>query len=178
MSQKKTDKELIEAMKHGSVEAYEALFLRYYPALLRFMSGMLKDRIAEDLCQNIFMRVWLQRESFDSDMGIRNWLFTVAKNDIINWFKSKKYRSTVLCSEVPDSEDRHTAVDEIFNTEEMRSIVNKSIDDMPSQRRLIFRLSREKNMSNKQIAEFLNLSVRTVEKHLELALKDIRRTLN
>ncbi len=172
------DSELIEAMKRGSVEAYETLFVRYYPAVLRFVSAMLKDRGAEDICQNIFMRVWLQRDNFDSSLSIRNWLFTVAKNDIINWFKSRKNRSTVLCPVVPDSEDRHTSVDELFNTEELRLMVSKSVDDMPSQRRLIFRLSREKDMSNRQIAEFLNISVRTVEKHLELALKDIRRNLN
>ncbi len=165
-------------MQHGSIEAYEALFMRYYPALLRFVSGMMKDRAAEDICQNIFMRVWLQRDSLDPAKGIRNWLFTVAKNDIINWLKSKRNRSTVLCDEVPDFEDRHASVDEIYNTEELRSVVNKSIDNMPSRRQLIFRLSRDKGMSNKQIADFLDLSVRTVEKHLELAIKDIRRTLN
>ena len=90
-----SDSSLISAVKKGDKGAYEQLFVRYYPTLLRFIHGMLKDNhMAEDIAQNIFMKLWIHREKLDSTQSLKNYLFVLAKHEIFNIFKAK--RTTML----------------------------------------------------------------------------------
>lgn len=67
-----SDSSLISAVKKGDKGAYEQLFVRYYPTLLRFIHGMLKDNhMAEDIAQNIFMKLWIHREKLDSTQSLK-----------------------------------------------------------------------------------------------------------
>ena len=78
-----SDSSLISAVKKGDKGAYEQLFVRYYPTLLRFIHGMLKDNhMAEDIAQNIFMKLWIHREKLDSTQSLKNYLFVLAKHEI------------------------------------------------------------------------------------------------
>ena len=174
------DSELISAIIRGDVGAYEQLFVRYYPTLLRFIHGMLKDNhMAEDIAQNIFMKLWIHREKLDSTQSLKNYLFVLAKHEIFNIFKAKR---TTMLSLLPqlndrDIEDRGYSIEEQYNYAELNELLIQNISKMPPQRQLIFRMSRCEHLSNREIAERLGLSVRTVDTHIELALKDLHSTL-
>lgn len=178
MKKKLTDSELILRLKQGSVKAYEALFGRYYIPLLRFVSSMIKSRSAEDICQNCFLKLWINRENLNPEAGVKSWLFTVSKNEILNHLKSKNNRTEPLRTEFHDAESRDSSVFDMFSHAETASNIRNTVDKMPSQRRTVFQLSRQEHLNNSEIADQLGLSVRTVEKHIELALKDIRKNLN
>ena len=75
----RNDSELISAIIRGDVGAYEQLFVRYYPTLLHFIRGMLKDdHMSEDIAQNIFMKLWIHREKLDSTQSVKNYLSCLA----------------------------------------------------------------------------------------------------
>lgn len=179
---KYSDGKLIESLLSGSgdVDAYELIFHKYYPMVLNFIKGMLKDNVrAEDVAQNIFMKLWLNRHSLHKDQSLKNYLCVLARNEVINILSSKASRYVTLHAQLPDTySDRGQDVDERLAFLETNAKLRQDIEAMPPQRRMVFKMSRYENMSNIDIAIKMNLSVRTVEKHIELALKDLRKSMN
>lgn len=170
-----TEKELIQGLRKSSTAAYKQLFLEYFTIIRRFLSHMLgDDEQAKDIAQNIFLKVWLNRESLDESKSIKSYLYVLAKNEALNYLK-RISRVTGLDSVPETSAGNNVQVTTEFN--ETSKIIRQRVESMPERRREVFRLSRVEHLSNKEISEMLNLSVRTVEKHIELALKDIRKTI-
>ena len=118
-----SDSSLISAVKKGDKGAYEQLFVRYYPTLLRFIHGMLKDNhMAEDIAQNIFMKLWIHREKLDSTQSLKNYLFVLAKHEIFNIFKAKR---TTMLSLLPQLNDRD--IEDYFGLETLKLIVRQPL---------------------------------------------------
>jgi RNA polymerase sigma-70 factor (ECF subfamily) len=167
---------LLARLKTGDIASYEELYRKYYATFRVFIKGMIKDETtAEDIVQNIFMKVWINRAKLNETLSIKNYLYVLAKHEVLNHLRSK--HSSLLrlkeafAENVPDKDN----TDERYNLTEMQSIVDNVIQQMPDKRRQIFKMSRDEYLSNKDIAHQLGLSVRTVDKHIELALKDIRK---
>ena len=156
---------------------FEVLFHKDYPRFFAFIKGFVKDESnAKDIAQNIFMKVWIHRETLNEELSISTYLYVLAKHEICNFFRAKKY----LTLDLDLSSINHlycSDVEENYNLKEMESIINDAIRLMPEKRRQIFRMSRLDHIPEKEIAEEMNISVRTVEKHIELALKNIRSSL-
>lgn len=167
------EKELIMALKQGDIKAYEELFRWKYDHFLRFAHRILKDiYVSEDILQNVFMKLWTHRQNLDETMSLHNYLFVLTKNQIYSYLRSKRNYLDIDGDgviDLPISLD-----EEAFEAREMGLILTGIIEAMPPQRQAIFKLSRYDQMPDKLIAEKLKLSVRTVEKHIQLALKDIR----
>lgn len=175
-----SDDKIIEGIIRGDVEAYRMLFHRYYVVVMRFIWKLLKDReTAEDVAQNIFLKIWQGRNCLDSKRSIKNLLFTMAKNESINILKSARMLTVRLEAE---AESMITGggyrTDEILEAVELDRQVAKCVDSLPPQCRTVFLMSRYRNMSNDEIARCLNISKRTVESHISKALKELRKSLN
>lgn len=176
-----SDEKLIESLLsgRGDVDAYEQIFHKYYPMVLNFIKGMLKDNVhAEDVAQNIFMKLWVNRYTLNKEQSLKNYLCVLARNEVINILSSKATRSMTHHAQLPDSASGGHEVDEWLSFVETNAKIRKDIEAMPPQRQMVFKMSRYENMSNMDIAIKMNLSVRTVEKHIELALKDLRKSMN
>ena len=171
------DKELILALKQGDIRAYEDLFRCRYDYFLRFAKRILKDdSVSEDILQNVFLKVWENRQNLDETMSIHNYLFVLVKNQIFSYLRSKKNFLDIAGED--DFVFHSYMVDEIVEANEMDGILVGIIDSFPPQRKTIFKLSRFDQLPDKLIAEKMKLSVRTVEKHIQLALRDIRCSMN
>lgn len=161
-------------IKNGNQDAFKRLFLEYYSTICHFLFRVLGDfDVAEDVAQDIFMKVWLRRSALDEKKSVKSLLYVMAKNTALNLLRKKK----TLVDE--SAEDLSIPCDSRADDSILLKELSKSIADcvlsMPAQRKKAFLLSRVEKLSNKEIAELTNLSVRTVEKHLELAIKDIKR---
>ncbi len=175
-----SDDKIIEGIIRGDVEAYRMLFHRYYVVVMRFIWKLLKDReSAEDVAQNIFLKIWQGRNCLDSKRSIKNLLFTMAKNESINILKSTGMLTVRLEAEAESMITRGGyRADEILDAVELDRQVAKCVDSLPPQCRTVFLMSRYRNMSNDEIARCLNISKRTVESHISKALKELRKSLN
>lgn len=176
---KYSDENLIAGLadSDGDILAYERIFHKYWPMVLNFIRGMLKDgTAAEDIAQNIFMKLWLNRMTLDSRLSLKNYLCVLAKNEVLNVLRSKAHTSLSFQPTVPEAPTGET--EDWVSFAETNANIAKNVDNLPPRRRMIFRLSRYGHLSNEEIALKLNLSVRTVEKHIELALKDLRKSMN
>lgn len=172
-----SDEKILEGIIMGSVPAYEMLFRKHYSRVKNFICMIVKDReLAEDIAQDVFMKIWTGRASLSPDKSLKNLLFVMARNGAINALKTMRNRTGTGTMEEAETVGGGEDNKVLFN--ETGMLINSEIARMPAQRRQIFMMSRYRNMSNKEIADSLNLSIRTVEKHIQLALKDLRRSLN
>jgi len=168
-----SERDLIEGLISGDMASYKKLFESKYTTFYTFIKGMVKQVcVAEDITQNIFMKVWINRTKLNRSQSIHNYLYVLAKNEVRDYFrlKSNSAHDEVNENLQPFVEDLEGLIDVKLIKEQVAFAVSQ----MPDKRQQIYILSREKMLSNKEISELLNLSVRTVERHIFLALKDIR----
>lgn len=171
------DRILVKRLKDGDKKAFRALFERYYPMFISFSRKMLKDEAtAEDMIQNVFMKIWVGRENLNEDKNFRNYLLVSVRNEIYQYFRHAfKIEDSGKCPEVIDGSMN---IETDMSARELQKNIAAVISGMPQRRREIFNMSRHEKLSNKEIAQRLGLSVRTVEKHIENALADIRKHIH
>lgn len=166
-----TDKEITAGIKEGNMMAYKQLFLRYYVPVRRFLTVILNDfEMAQDVAQDIFMKVWLNRDGLSEDKSIKSLVYTMARNAAINHLK---HTGVKQIGDVEDYVIESSETTDKVEADSLRSYLLFRIAQMPQKRRKIFMMSRYDGMKNKEIAAQMGISVRTVEKHIELALKDL-----
>ena len=169
-----SDKQLILAIKNGDTKSFSKLFEKYYDKYFSFACALLHDTdAAEDVLQNVFLKIWLGRERLDENRSIENYLLVSVRNEIFDWLRLK-YNQVVVHEEDVEKEDVSADIEASLTWAETSDKMDAIIRKMPPQRQRIFLMSRYSNMSSKDIADSLDLSVRTVERHIYLALKDLK----
>lgn len=174
------DSELVERMRDGDKAAFEAIFDRYYDLLHTFAKHILKDSfVAEDIIQNVFVKVWIRKERINSKLSLRSYLLVATRNELFDYMR---LRYNLLRRDINDTlfdvPDTDTDAGEYLVHSERAGFIDAAMRSMPDKRREIFSMRYDRNMTNAEIARALNLSIRTVEKHVDLAIKQIRRTIS
>lgn len=176
-----TEKGYIEAVSRGDEQAFESLFLHYFPRIKGFISGILQNgEEAEDISQDIFVSMWQNRERLTSIDNLNAYLFRIAKNTVFRHiersllFKDYQEQQTERSLLFPTNNDN---IEEEIYAKELEYLISIAVEKMPSQRKRIYQMSRMEGLSNEEIAERLVISKRTVENHLTLALADIRKLI-
>lgn len=173
-----SDKQLIRAIKGGDTKSFEKLFERYYDRYFSFACALLHDAdAAEDVLQNVFLKLWIGRDRLDENRSVENYLLVSVRNEIFDYLRLK-YNQTVVRGETPEKEDASADIEEEMFWSETSDRMDKIIKNMPPQRQRIFMMSRYENMASKDIADALGLSVRTVERHIYLALQDLKQIIS
>ena len=168
------EKQLIEQLVEGNHDAFRQLFMRYYPKVRSFIWGLLKSETeAEDLTQDVFVKLWTNRERFSDVKTFGAYLYVLAKNTTFNYMESKQIRQIGLEGQPLVEEGQYTPHEELV-AKDLQLLIDMVVDSMPMQRKTVFRLSRSAGLTNEEIAERLQLSKKTVENHLNLALKELR----
>lgn len=171
------EKRLLLALSNGNREAFDELFRHFFPKLSHFLSGLLDDEaIADDLAQDIFVKLWQQRDLFAHIENLDAYLYTAAKNALYNHIKrSTKNHFLPLSNalEIPSFEK----LEELLAAHDLEILIDQTIEKMPPKRKIIFNLSRKEGLSNEKIAHYLHISKRTVETHISAALADIRKAI-
>lgn len=174
----KYDKELLLGLKHGDKECFRQLFEEHYDVYFTFARGMIKDQVAaEDIVQDMFMKLWVRREHIDVDRSVHHFLLTIIKNAIYNHMRLR-YNARKSDVPLPDVEDVTSHVDEEYMQKELSTRIDSIVEQMPTRRRLIFTMSRKEHLTNSEIAGRLSISQRTVEKHIEEALRELSKLTN
>lgn len=174
-----SDYNLIIMVKAGDEESFKQLFLRYYPRFRYFIMRFVANAdVADDLLQNVFMKIWLNRTSLREDLSMTAYIYVLVKYEIFNYLRLKSTRLSDRFNERGYANALVTpGVDSSYEYRELEEAVRRSIEHMPEKRRRIFCMNRYEFKSAKEIAELLGLSVRTVEKHIELSLKTLRKDI-
>lgn len=168
---------LFEKTKMGDEKAFETIFRHYYPHLCLYASRVLKNTAAaEEIVQELFVLLWERREETEIETSVKNYLFKAVKNHCLNYIKhnqiKNEYSRKILAETNTFSPD-----DEIETQTELFQKIEESISGLPEKRQEIFRLSRQEGLKYREIAEKMNISVKTVETQMGMAIKTLREKL-
>jgi RNA polymerase sigma-70 factor (ECF subfamily) len=150
--------------------------MEYYPKVKSFITCFVKsETIAEDLSQDIFEQIWRQKDFLSNLKSLNAYIFRMAKNTAINCLNHQTIEENYVssCVHLPEY-----SMEEELYAKELELLIQLTVEKMPEQRRRIFEMSRIKNLKNAEIAEKLNISKRTVETHLNLAIKQIKEVVS
>ena len=167
-----SEPDLLRRLNEGDERAFDALFRRYSALVYRFAYGYLKARIeAEEIVQECFLKIWDKREQLRPDMPLKAYLFTTAHHAILNQLRRQQQcqRFQAYSAGLAPVQVSNEA-----GFSELESLYRAALEQLPPKRREIFILSRQQGLSYPEIAQQLNLSVKTVEAQMTHALKFLR----
>ena len=173
---------LIEDIREGKENAFAHVFKLYYGALLNYAGRILRDtELANDLVQETFCRFYENRQKLNVSISLKSYLYKSVYNACLDVIKHRKVEAEYLNRELLDfyfSKVIQTPEAELaLQNEELREAVQEAIDKLPERCREIFVLSKVEGLSNKQIAEQLDISIKTVETQMTTAFAKLRKEL-
>lgn len=169
----------LRALSNGSDKAFENIYKQYSGKLYNFIMTISHgDRYtAEEIVQSVFVKLWEVRQQIQPEKSVLSYLSVIAKNMLLNRFQRQTieflYQEYILQEQSPFD----TATEKELDRKWLEDFIDKLIDQLPPSRKRIFILSRKDDLSTKQIAEMMHISVSTVETQLSLATRFMRRQL-
>lgn len=171
------DRELYQKLRDGDERAFQVLFRKYYQSMCHFANQYLTDReVAEEIVQEMFVKLWEKRSVLNIETSVKHYLFRSVRNHCLNQIQHEKIKKQ-YASKILESASQEINPDDYFLEVDLVQRIEKSIESLPPKRREIFRLSREQGMKYKEIADALDISVKTVEAQMGLALRHLREEL-
>ncbi|WP_256007351.1 RNA polymerase sigma factor [Pedobacter deserti] len=161
------EKALLTRLKAGDKQAFESLYHRYKHRIAGNLLRLLKsEELAEEILQDMFVRLWDRRSSIDPEQSFRSYLFRVAENKVMDYYRrmarDKKMREKLTAAV---SELYSHIEEDIFSKENSR-MLQEAIDQLPPQRKQVFILCKMEGKSYKEVAELLSISPSTINDHL------------
>lgn len=168
------ERDVLRLAGEGDPAAFSTLFNDYKYKLFGFMYKLTGSvELTEDIIQEVFLKLWSEREILPSIDNFNAYIFRMARNQAINGFK-KMARETLALKELLNEAGAHSMADEQMSAKEIQNLLDKAIRELPPQQQIVFRLSREEGLKHEEIAEKLNISPGTVKNHMIQALRRLR----
>lgn len=175
-TQTPSDKELFEQIRLNDNAAFRALFDRHYRTLLGTAINMLKSvDQAKDIVQDTFFQIWKNRQQIEFHSSVASYLKRAVINRCLNAIKQRK--PFVDTEEVAEEQSTFSSAIENLSLQELETALKAALDKLPERCRLIFVMKRLEGMSQKEVAEKLSISTKTVENQMTKALKTLTRAL-
>ncbi|MCU0391869.1 MAG: RNA polymerase sigma-70 factor [Thermoflexibacter sp.] len=170
--------EVIIAIKQDSERTFEQVFHEYYEKLSHYAYSFLKDMDeAEEIVQGIFYCYWEKRKSLEITTSLKSYLYKMVYNRCLNVKKHEKVRIEYQKYKMVDFCQSPNYTSDIIERRELEKQIDKAIEGLPEQCRIIFKMSRFDELKYSEIAEQLGISPKTVENQMGKALKVLRRQL-
>lgn len=170
--------EFISGLKKGESKAYAFMVDTYHNMLCVYAFELTNDHdLAKDIVQNVFINIWRIRIKLKDDFAIKSYLYKSVYNEFLNQKRNrklvvqldKKYIDT-LSQVVEENNER--------SLEELMILIKQEIENLPPKCKRIFLLSKQEGLSNIEIAEYLNVSIKSVEAHITKAFSTLRKTVS
>ena len=180
-----SDSILIKLLKDGNPKVFETVYNRFFgPLFVYAKEYVINEEEAKELVQDTFLKLWEVKATLYDDTSLSAYLYRITRNNCLNYLKhlkvQKKYRqysvSKKMELELNYSALNHDSADGIIS-EELEEKVTDTINSLPPRCKQIFELSRFQDKKYREIAEELNISVKTVENQIQKALKIMRENL-
>ena len=174
------DKQLVKLFQSDSEKAVEILFNMYYTPLCKRVNRIINNTVmAEDIVQDVFYTFWDKREKININTSIGSYLNRMALNAAFTYIRKVKNVNILELNDQIASNNQVTdeGGDDKYIFHEMQEKICRIIESLPPKCKLIFTMSRHEEMSNRQIADHLSISVKTVENQMTKALRIFRTNL-
>jgi RNA polymerase sigma-70 factor (family 1) len=171
------DKEFISSLKRGDSKGYQFLVTSYHQKLCVYANSLTNDpHLAEDIVQNVFMSIWKNRNKLKEEFVIKSYLYKSVYNEFINQYRKNK-KVLVLDKKYIDALTYFVEEEDEKSLEKLIYIVKKEIDKLPPKCKQTFLLSKEEGLTNLEISQYLNISIKSVEAHITKAFSVLRKSI-
>lgn len=172
------ESDILQKIADGDESAFRMLFDEHWQNIYGVAYMLTKSApMAEDMVQEIFMKLWIKREQLPEIENFRNYLFIVARNHIFNELKKRSADILFTNHLFEYFHDAKETPEKKLIEKEAEQIIGEIIERLPQQQKMIYRLSREEGLSRNEMAERLGIAPNTVRNHLTRALEMIRHEL-
>ena len=165
-------KSLIQQFRNDSFEAFNALYGQYFDLLYGFVFRLTRSHdLTSELVQDTFIKVWVNRKNIKPDLSFKTWLFSIAKNNLLDKLK-KQWAQPVFEDYLNHCNDENLTVsssEDSFDFEVFRKLLQKAKKKLSPRQAEIFELNKEKDVSVAEIAELLQITEQVVYNHLSQA---------
>lgn len=168
--------DLILRIKQGDAKSFEVLFNMLYGPLCTYANKFIHDAAeAEEIAQDVFVRLWNGRMQLDEDDSVKGYMFTAVRNKCLHYLEHKKVKDkyAAILHHVYTAIDDQTAHEHLV-ANELEVEISKALEDLPQQCRAVFQLNRQQGLKYAEIATRLNISQKTVETQMSRALSKLR----
>ncbi len=165
--------ELFEGIKQRDKTAFDILFRKYYAALCRFSYAMcLSEEDAEECIQDLFVHLWEKSPVVNIETSLKSYLYTSARNYTLNAMKKRQIERNYLNEYAENGSLQEQ--EENISEAEIGQLIQTGVDTLPEKCREIFILSKQEGLTYDEIAEYLNISKKTIENQMGIALRKLR----
>ena len=169
---------LLASLKKGNRAAFEAIFDLYENRLYYFVFSITKSEYAtEEILQEVFIKIWTKKETIDPKRSFESFIFTIAKNLTYNYLRNIANQQSLKEEYWKNISSLNEETKDSILLAEYEDIVHDILQQIPTQKRSIYILSKQQGKSNKEIADILGITQKTVKNHLWKTLQIIRAQL-
>lgn len=173
------DTMVAQLLRQGDEKAFSLLYEALWESLFDYVSRILHDREdTMDIVQETFIDLWQQRNDLTNVNSPKSYIFSIARHKALRHIRLNIKKRNYLTSLIEFFDDYEKSAESQVFTTELQSIIDAEVANLPKKMREIFVLSREKNLSHKEIAKQLNISDKTVKKQINYSLKILRLKLS
>lgn len=172
------DTEIVRRIRQGDVKKFESLFRSSYVSLVRYAKALIKDHDnAEEIVQDLFFRLWQDREKLNIESSLNGYLFRSVHNRCMHYIEHRKIVEHHVLEVSGRQPERPEDPEEIFQYAELQGRIAEILEKLPSRCGQIFCMNRFEGLKYSEIAEKLSVSIKTVEANMGKALKEFRKEL-
>jgi RNA polymerase sigma-70 factor (family 1) len=166
--------------RHDDALAYKELFVSFYNPLLRFAITLVKSKEqAEEVVSDVFINIWEKRKRINSISSLKVYLFIAVKNTALNYLSRQNKNLTDSIDEAGiEFKSIYFDPEQLMVTAEMVARIKVAIEQLPPKCKLIFKLIKEEELKYREVAEIMDVSIKTVENQITIALKKIGTTIS
>lgn len=166
---------MLSQLQQGSEPAFEKVYKLYSARLYGNLLKLTKSESeSQEILQDVFLKIWNERERIDTEKSFRSFLFKIAENKVYDFFRKAARDKKKEEELIANATTEYAPFDELFFADENAAILKKAIDTLPPQRQQVFRLCKLEGKSYKEVSELLGISVSTISDHIVKATKTIR----
>ena len=169
------ERSLVIRLIAGDEDAFCELYAAYKNRLIYFAMRFLKSReYAEDIFQDAFTTIWESRRFINPNTSFSSYLYTIMRNRILNHLRELASQDRLKEQMLSQAIDYSNETNNEIIANDLQRLISHALEQLTSRQREIFEMSREKQMSHKEIAEALEISVNTVQEHISSSLRSLR----
>jgi len=175
---KKPEKELLLSMQEGNLHAFDLLYSRYSLKIYRVLMKMVKeDSLAEELLQDVFVKIWNKKERIDPELPFGAFLFRVTERIVYDYYRKLGREDRLKREYIHTFNLLDCNTEETLRYKETLGVLYTAINQLPSQQRQVFTLCKMEGRSYAEVSEILGISVSTINGHIVKSTKTIKHYL-
>lgn len=166
------------SVSEGNEKAFHVLYYHYSPRIYAKLLKLVKSAdLAQELLQQLFVGIWLRRNTIDPDKSFRSYLFTCANNLVIDLYRKIRRDKLLMNRLLLAVEEQYLHTEEWLYEKETSRLIKDAINDLPPQRKTIFTLCKLEHKSYQEVSALLGISTATVNSQIVKATRSIRKKL-